>query len=180
MTQVKRRHYTDFISTNQAPFVASSVSPLLVATHSAPHSTTDTFLRARVEFMASADVGTADPPLPESWWTFANIVLLAFWVPSSAATVGPSFGTSEHFLGSQLITGQLYPSPTDPGSYYVMWTQEEPMILDTARKDVTATSGPRVNIGITWYDPYSILTGAFASIPVNYQGRLFTLWGSDT
>lgn len=174
---VKHRQYGDVLSTAMSTFVGTSTTPFPTASYSAPVSTTDTFLRGRFEYSISVQVDPADPP-PFSWFGVTNFLLIAWWNTSGTTAVGASFGTSEHFLGSKLLT----PTYTqDPGgvtnSYVVTFTSDDPLIVRTSRKGNT-TSTPRVNLGLTAYDPYAALDGTYTSIAVNYQAHNFVLWGA--
>lgn len=176
MTLVKHRQYGDIVTTNQLPVVGTSVSPLQLATYSAPTSVNASFLRLRFDFSISVQIGATDPP-PEIWWPVTQVLVLAFWNDSGSTVVGPSFGTSEHFLGSRLLSPVLTRSVTAPTTEYVVtYTMREPLVADTARKGTTPST-PRVNLGMTLYDPYSALDGTYTSVGVNWQGHTFILWG---
>jgi hypothetical protein len=176
---VKRRQYGDIVSTNKSTFVGTSVSPIPIARYAAPHSVTDTFLRGRFDLNVCVQVDPVDAP-PFAWFGVTNFLLIAYWNTSGTTVVGPSFGTSEHFLGSQLLKPTLSSEPgAVAGSYVVQFNSDDPLIVQTPRKGDTASS-PRVNLGLTAYDPYAALDGTYTSIAVNYQAHNFVLWGSPT
>lgn len=177
--QVKRRIYSQGVF--DTPTLTASLSPVLVAAHNAPHATTDTFLRARFEFTMSVLIGssTADVP-PEEWWARAAAEIQLSWRPDSTHTPIAFNGNSEHFLGSQLLTPRLTPSPSSPTEYVVQWSQKTALVTETSRKDVTAVSGPSVTAGLGLWDPDSALDGTYTAVAIHWFWRLFTLWGSST
>lgn len=176
---VKHRQYGDVVNTNVLPFVGTSTTPFPVASYAAPVSATDTFLRGRFEISISVQVGSTDPP-PFTWFGVTNFLLIASFNISGTTAVLPSFGTNERFLGSKLL------APTyvqDPGGvtneYVVTFASDDPLIVRTSRKGSTANT-PRVNLGLTAYDPYAALDGTYTSVAVNYQMHNFVLWGAAT
>lgn len=179
MTLVKRRIY------NESPFgpttIPASPSATAITVHTAPHSNQDTFLRARFEFQMATQVGspTADVP-PEDWWPRASLTLIASWSPTGSHSPLPLVGNSEHYLGSQILVPRLTHSPSDPTEYVVQWSQEEPMILDTARQDATATTAPTIIVGFHVNDPDNALDGTYSAISTTWYWRMFSLWGSTT
>ena len=177
MALVKRRKYQDFVNTNFSPLVAPSTSPYLLITQTSAHDNNDTFLRARVQFSMSVQIGSVDPP-PEIWWPVTQVLLIAWWSDSGSTAIGASFGTSEHFLGSRLLSPVLTPSPSLPTTEYVIqYTMREDLVLQTSRKG-SGVNTPHFGVGMTVYDPYSALDGTFASFGVNYQGHAWSLWGN--
>lgn len=177
MALTKHRTYGDIVTTGASSVVASSTAPLTLASYAAPGGPDDTFLRARFDFSMSVQVGSTGPP-PEIWWPVTQILLLAYWSPIGAVTVGQSFGSSEHFLGSRLLSPVLTPSVTLPTSEYVVtYTMRETLVFQTSRKG-NGTNTPRVNLGMTVYDPYTALDGTYTPISISWQGHSFLLWGT--
>jgi hypothetical protein len=179
MVLVKRRQYGSLPSGMLTSIGPTGGTPITAISHHAPHSTTDSFLRLRAEFTMEVEVGTVGAP-PESWWPMTTVTLIAWWTPSSSTAIGNITGTSEHFLGSQLLVPELFPSQTAPGEYVIIWRQTEPLVTETSRRDVTASSGPTVSIGFTVYDTTPALDGTYAGVGISYETRLFSLWGSTT
>jgi hypothetical protein len=179
MALVKRRIY------GEAPFgptyLAHTPDPVLVAKHTAPHANDDTFLRLQLDFQLAVQVGSpsADVP-PEDWWPRASATLILGWSPTGSSTPLPLNGTSEHYLGSRLLQPRLTHSPSDPTEYVVQWATEDPIITQTARRDVTATVHPTVTVGLYVNDPDTALDGTYTALNVTWYWRLFTLWGSLT
>lgn len=177
MALVKHRQYGDIVTTNASTLVGTSITPFGLATYSAPVSVSDTFLRGRFDFMLSVQVDAADPP-PFTWFGVTNILLIAWWTDTGSTAVGPSFGTSEHFLGSKLLTPVYTQAPGGvTNEYTVIFASDDPLIVQTYRKG-GSTNTPRVNLGLTAYDPYGALNGTYSSIGINYQGHSFVLWGA--
>lgn len=179
MVLTKSRHYTETPATNLSAIIAPPGTPKGVSHHVAPVGVTDTFLRLRAQFTMCVAVGNVSSDIPpEGWWPLTTVTLVAFWTDTNSAIVPSSVGTSEHYLGSKLLVPRLTPSPSDPTSYYVVWEMEDDLVTDTARKAVSAATGPAVNLGIVVYDPTPALSGIYTAISISYNARLFTLWGS--
>lgn len=177
MVMEKKRHYNEIPVTNLGTIYAPPVAPLNVMHEPNPFVTTASYLRLRCQFYMDVRIGTPDPP-PSIWWSSCTVTLVAFWTPSGSSTVGNSVGTSEHYLGSQLLTPTLTMDPQVATDYAVQWKQTEDMVLETARAD-TSTVSASINIGIVVYDPYTALQGTWASVGIDYNCRLFTLWGRN-
>ncbi len=179
MVLVHRRIY------GEGPFgpttIAHSPNPVLIAKHTAPHANDDSFLRLQLDFQLSVRVGapTSDVP-PEEWWTRAALTLILGWSPTGSATPLPLNGTSEHYLGSRLLSPRLTASPSDPTQYAVQWETEDPVVTKTYRRDATATVRPTITVGMYVNDPDFALDGTYAAINATWYWRLFTLWGSVT
>jgi hypothetical protein len=179
MALVKRRKYADFVTTNASTITAPSVSPFLLATQASAHDNNDTLLRYRVQFSMSVQVGSSDAP-PEIWWPVTQILLIAWWSDSGSTAIGPSFGSSEHFLGSRLLSPVCSPSISLPTQEYVItYTMRDDLVTQTSRKG-SGVNTPHVGVGMTVYDPYNALDGTYASIGINWQGHVWSLWGSLT
>ena len=179
MPLVKRRKYGTGYVTGISTISAPAGAPLLLATHAAQGSNADTFLRARASFSASVQVDPADPP-PSSWWPPTTMELIAWWSDSGSTAIGPAFGTSEHYLGSQEFAPRFTQAPTDPAnSYVIQWTSDDDLIVQTSRKG-SGSNTPHMGVGLVIYDPAVALLGTYSSIAINYQIRLFTLWGGPT
>jgi hypothetical protein len=181
VTQVKRRIYGELPSGALSAIGPTGGSPISAISHQAPHANDDTFLRLRAQFTMSVIVGspTADVP-PESWWSQTYITLVAWWSPTGSTALGNITGSSEHYLGSQLLVPIFQPGASDPQEYVVTWKQDQDLITETARRDPAATARPRINIGFTVYDTTPALDGSYTAIQIAYDTRLFTLWGSAT
>lgn len=177
MVMVKKRLYNEYPQTNLATLVAPPIAPVNVAHQTNPFTSTATYLRLRAAFYMDVRVGTPDPP-PTAWWPPTTVTLVAFYASSTSSTVGNSVGSSEHYLGSQMIAPRVVADPTVAGEYTVQWIQQEDLVLDTSRTDTTSTTGA-INVGIVVFDPYAALSGIWASIGVDYSCRLFTLWGQQ-
>ena len=177
MTLVKHRIYGTYPTTNVSTIYAPPSSPLTLAHHVAPGGHTDSFLRLRAQFQMAVTVSDVDPP-PEYWWTGCSVTLLATWRPDSSDAVGNANGTSEHYLGSAVLAPTIVHSPTVPGVYTVLWRMTEDLVTETARHDLAASAGPSVNLGIVVYDTVPALTGIYSINSIDYEARLFTLWGT--
>ena len=177
MTLDKHRKYTTSPATNLALVSAPPSAPKNVAHHVAPVGTTDSFLRLRCEFHMDVRIGGTDIP-PESWWPATTVTLVAFYTDTNSTTVGNSVGSSRNYLGSQLLVPRMIPSASTPGDYIVTWSQTEPLLTDTARKPALGATGPAINIGLVVYDFTPALDGTYADLAIDYECRLFTLWGS--
>lgn len=175
MVMTKKRIYNEIPVTNTSPLVAPPNAPVNVMHHENPFTSTATYIRSRCQFYMDCRVGTPDPP-PEIWWPVTTVTLVAFYTPTTSSTVGNSVGSSERYLGSQLLVPRATPSMTAAGEYIVQWKQDEDMVLDTQRTDTTSTTGS-INIGIVVYDPFSALSGIYGSIAADYNCRLWSLWG---
>lgn len=180
MTLVKRRLYGSLPSGSISSIGPTGSTPITAISHHAPHSTTDSFLRSRAEFYMQVQVGSGAGSPPESWWPQTTVTLQSWWTPSASTAIGSIVGSSEHFLGSQLLVPRLKQSPSAPDEYVIQWIQDEPLITQTNRRDISATGGPTVSVGFTVYDTTPALDGTYSAINISYEVRLFTLWGSDT
>ena len=174
---IKHRIYGSYPTTNVSTLTASPGSPKTLAHHVAPGGTSDTFLRLRAQFQLAVQVSDVTPP-PEYWWTGCSATLMAWWTPSASTALGAANGTSEHYLGSKVLAPTTVLSPTTPGVYTVLWRMTEDLICETARKDAAATAGPSVNLGLVVYDTGPYLTGIYSIASIDYEARLFTLWGT--
>ncbi len=174
----KHRKYGTLPSGELSDISAAIPGPYTVISHEAPIATTDTLLRTRTQFTMSVQVGSGAGAPSERFWPETIVSLVAYWQPSSSTAVGALVGTSEHYLGSQVLVPEIAMSPTAAGEYVVTWRQTEDLVTQTSRHDPAATSGPKVNIGIFVYDTNNALDGTYPSIIITYTVRLFTLWGS--
>lgn len=181
MTLVKRRLYGELPSGQLASIGPTGGTPITAISHQAPHQNDATFLRLRTQFTMSVEVGSpaADVP-PEGWWPQTYVTLVAWWSDSGSTAIGNITGSSEHYLGSQLLVPEMQPGASDPQEYTVTWRQREDLVAQTSRRNAAATSPPRINIGFTVYDTTPALDGTYAAIQVTYDCRLFTLWGTLT
>jgi hypothetical protein len=177
MTLLKHRIYGTYPTTNAATVYAPPTTPLTLAHHVAPGGTTDTFLRARVQFQMSVLVSTTDPP-PEAWWPACSVTVLAAWTPTASTAIGSANGTSEHYLGSAVLAPTIVGSPTAPGEYTVLWRMEDDLVVETSRHDLSASAGPSFNAGVVIYDTEPALTGLYTGVAINYEMRAFSLWGT--
>lgn len=176
---VKRRKYEDFITTNASAVAGGSSAPELLVSHPAQGGNSATFLRARCQFSMSVQVDVADAP-SEIWWPVTQVLLVAWWSDSGSTAIGPSFGTSEHFLGTRLLSPRFTPRITGAaGSYTITYTMRDDLVLQTSRRGSGANL-PHFGIGMTVYDPYTVLTGSFTGVSINWQGHLWSLWGAAT
>lgn len=177
MVLVKSRKYHNLVGTNLASLVGPSATPLSLLVDTAPISFVTSFLRARAELGLTVRVLPTLPPSPD-WWTDVAMYLIAWWSPNGSVVSGSGSGTSEHYLGSQLLHPTLV-TPTGAGAeYFVRWEQTEPFEVVTARKNPAATSPPTFILGLVVYDPFSNLDGSNPGVSISYFGRGFTLWGS--
>jgi hypothetical protein len=177
MVLTKHRIYGTYPATNLSTVYAPPSDPLNVVHHVAPGGHTDTFLRARVQFQMSVIVGSTDPP-SESWWPSCSVTLIAYWTPTSSTAIGAANGTNEHYLGSKVLGSTIVPSPTAPDEYTVLWRMEDDLVVETSRRDLSASAGPSFNVGVVIYDTAPSLTGDFTSIRIDYEARAFSLWGT--
>lgn len=174
---VKYRQYGDIVATNVLPFVGSSTAPYVIGGYAAPVGPDDTFLRGRFDLSVAVQVDVADPP-PFTWFGVTNFLLFAWWNPSGTTAVGTSFGTSEHYLGAQLLKPVYTQNPGGvTNQYTVVFAADDPLLVRTSRKG-DGVHTPRVNLALTAYDPYTALDGTYTSVAVNYQAHDFVLWGS--
>lgn len=178
MTLVKHRKYGTLPSGELSDIAVAIPGPYTVISHTSPVATTDTLLRSRTEFTMSAQIGSGTGAPPERGWPETIVTLAAWWTPTSSTVGGALVGTSEHYLGSQVLVPEIAMSPTAPGEYVVTWRQNEPLVTETSRHDPTATSGPNLNICIYVYDTNGFLDGTYPSEVITYTVRLFSLWGS--
>lgn len=177
MAQTKHRIYGTYPTTNVSTIYAPPTGPLTLAHHVAPGGTDDTFLRLRAQFQMAVQVSDVSPP-PEYWWTGCSVTLLAWWTPSASTALGAANGTSEHYLGSAVLAPTTVLSPTVPGVYTVLWRMEQDLVTETSRHDLSASAGPSVNLGLVVYDTVPALTGLYSIASIDYEARLFTLWGT--
>jgi hypothetical protein len=179
MALIKRRKYEDFVNTNASTLTGTSASPLLLITHPAQGGNDATFLRGRCDFYLTMDVDSSGGP-PEAWWSATEILLIAWWSDSGSTAIGATFGTSEHFLGTQQLRPVLTRSVTAPTTdYTVTFMREDPFILETSRKG-SGVNLPHFGIGLAIYDPYLAFDGTYTTLGINYVGHLFSLWGAPT
>lgn len=177
MVLTKHRIYSDGVATNLSSITGPSTAPHFLGHHIAPTAANDTLLRARAQFSMSVQVGSAAPP-PEIWWPVTQVLLYAYWNTSGSDTLGASFGTSEHYLGTKLFRPTLTPSVTAPTTEYVVtYSSDEDLVLQTSRQGNTANN-PRLLLGCTIYDPYTAIDGTYASIAINWQFHMWSLWAS--
>jgi len=177
MARTKRRIYDDnnlLSVTGISPTVATGI---VIRHHTAPNSHQETLLRARAEVEAVALVNAPgfDIP-PEFWWGQTYLVLAAFWLPSNSATLQPLDGSSEGYLGSVSLYPTRFPIETNAGEYAIVWKPLEPLVTQTARKSLTATTGPGVLFQVHMYDPQFVWSNGWADVDLNLSGRFFTLW----
>lgn len=175
--RTKRRIYdsANLLSvTGISPTVATGI---VLRHHVAPHSHQETLLRTRSECQAAVLVNAPgfDIP-PEFWWGQTYLVLAAFWLPSSSATLQPLDGSSVDFLGSVTLKPKRYPLETNAGEYLVMWTSEEPLITQTARQSPAASTGPGVLFQLHMYDPQFVFSNAWGDTNIDLMARCFSLW----
>ena len=176
MALIKHRVYSE--GPFNPPTLSSSITQLLVASHTAPATHQDVFLRARFDFVMSVSIGSVDPPLPELWWAEAKLGQYLWWSPTGSTSLPSLNGHDEHYLGSRLLTPKLVASPSAPTEYYVTWPTDDALITRTMREDKTTSSFPKVNAAISLWDNHSALDGTFGSVSIFWYWRLFTLWGS--
>lgn len=176
-TRTKRRIYNSTNLNGVTGMSPSVATGIVLAHHLAPHSTQETFLRSRYEVQASVDVNAPgfDIP-PEFWWTQTFVVAAVFWVPSNSATLQPLDGSSVDFLGSLTLKPRRYPLETNAGEYSIIWTAEQTLITETARKSAIATTGPGVLFQAHVYDPQFVFSNAWADTNINFHSRQFTMW----
>jgi hypothetical protein len=176
---VKHRTYGSTDLDPLLPLPAGSNTGMLISQVHAPVHHTDTLLRTRSELSVAVDVAAPGNDIPpELWFIQANLTLLAFWVPSVSTVVLPAGGTSEGYLGSQLLHKRLVASPAVPTAYYVQFYTHEPLVTQTSRKDATAAAGPSVNFQLYVEDPEFTFCGTYADVGIVLHLRTFTVWGS--
>jgi len=177
IARTKRRIYSDFAAlsiTGLNPSVSTGMRTLSLL---APNSHQETFLRSRAEAVVTVDVNAPGFVIPpEFWWTQTFVYMVAFWLPSNTTALQPSGGTNVDYLGSVLLKPRRYPLETNAGEYSVVWTSEEPLETQTARKSLTASTGPQVVWQIHMYDPQFVFSNGWADTSANVFVRGFALW----
>lgn len=180
MALIKHRSYGYALATNLTALPAPGGTGFLLEHKVSPTTAQASLLRTRAEFQMHVTVGnpTSDVP-PQIWWHQTYVTLYAFWTPTSSSAIAPPTGSSEHYLGSQFLAPKISLDPTDPGAYQVSWSTDDPLETVTARRDVTATTGPSVNWYLSVYDPQNALDGSYAAVGIDYGLRFFLLWGDN-
>lgn len=181
MTLVKRRQYGTINHNPLAPLPLTVDTGVILQQSVSPGGTHATFLRGRFELSLGVAIGlpTLDIP-PEKWWIECEATLYVYFVNGTSTALQPSSGTSELYLGSQVLSKTLVASPSQPDEYYVTFFTEDALEIQTARKFDTAVTGPAVNVWLYVHDPNFVFAGGYTATEVNSSLRYFFLWGSPT
>jgi hypothetical protein len=177
MSRTRRRIYNEANLISVTGMNPSTSTGIVALHHVAPNSTQETFLRCRAEAQVTVLVNAPGFNIPpEFWWGQSFAVLYAHWLPSNSAVLQTRSGSSSNYLGSVTLKPERFPLETNAGEYVVKWTSEEPLITETARKSLTAVSGPGVLFQLGFYDPQFVFSNFWSDVNIDIMVRAFTLW----
>jgi hypothetical protein len=179
---VKRRNYGSNENDSVTTIPLTVDAGILAGTFTAPSGHLDaTLLRTRAALHVGVTVGAPGEDIPsEGWWLQAQVVLMAFWHPSTVTTPDAISGTAVGFLGSTLLQKRFVASASVPSEYSVQFFTDDDLVTETSRKANSVTTVPCVNWVLSVHDPSFTLQNGYAATNVSYYLRKFALWGSPT